>query len=71
MGLATGMPDYLVFSPARHAPRGVALELKRVGGRCATPQQLRWLADLAALGWQTRVCYGALDAIDWLEGLGY
>jgi hypothetical protein len=80
-GMIPGAPDYLIFSmPNPDEPNvyneqvgvvhGVAIELKRIGGR-PTAEQLRFLKQLGNHGWITRICYGADDAITCLEVLGY
>lgn len=72
-GLSKGMPDLLIFDSPVNAPgnRGVAIEMKRVGGAKPTPEQLAWHADLQARGWVVLVCYGASDALRELARLGY
>lgn len=52
--------------------RGVAIELKRAkpAPSRVTPEQQAWLGNLDAQGWLVRVCYGAADAIQWLESIG-
>lgn len=45
-----GWPDLVLFRP----PRSVAIEVKKELGR-PTPEQLAWLALLAACGWDTMV----------------
>lgn len=85
MGMQAGLPDFLVFTPPRnplaalegmrekaYGVRGVAIELKRAdGGAGPSPAQREWLSKLDAVGWATRVCNGATEAIGWLESLGY
>lgn len=81
-GLKPGAPDVLVFAPGSrcHDWKGVAIELKapRKGQPNAgthTPsvsaEQREWLDALTRHGWVCRVCYGADEAIRWLESLGY
>lgn len=78
LGARAGVPDFLVFTvpPRRPDVRGVAIELKRRGrerepnGGVSDGQRL-WLARLEQSGWLARVCYGAGEAIGWLESLGY
>jgi len=61
LGLKAGVPDVLVFG---HRYSGVAIELKRVGGRQPTSEQQWWLAELEKCGWVCIVAYGAMDAIE-------
>lgn len=78
LGARAGVPDFIIFSPPPLVPsaRGAAIELKRrgrdqelFGG--VSPEQHRWIAMLHVVGWCARVCYGADEAISWLESLGY
>ena len=72
-GLSKGAPDLLVFDSPPNAPgnRGVAIEMKRVGGDKPSPEQRAWHADLQSRGWVVLVCYGASDALRELARLGY
>ena len=73
-GLKPGVPDVLIFTapPRRPEMVGTALELKRMGGsNKATPEQERWLKDLAELDWISGVKHGHVEAIEWLTELGY
>jgi hypothetical protein len=71
-GLKRGAPDVLIFVRAPEGDRPTAIELKkRDGSRLPTDAQKLWLQSLSALGWYTQVCYGAADAVAYLEGLGY
>jgi hypothetical protein len=72
-GVKKGVPDILVFGvPAGCQYNGLAIELKRVkaAGSRASREQKEWLERLTAAGWAARVCYGHLEAIEWLESLG-
>lgn len=83
LGVKAGVPDVLIFDRVLRWSNsddtlcsGIALELKpprgpRGGkpGNVSGPQQ-RWILELRKRGWLARVCYGADEAIDWLEGLG-
>lgn len=75
-GVKRGVPDCLIFDPPprrKNAP-GVAIELKvRAARRRArpTPEQQKWLELLAARGWVAIVAYGAEDATQQLEDLGF
>lgn len=72
-GLSAGAPDLVVFDSPPSAPgnRGVAIEMKRVGGAKPSPEQQQWHADLEARGWIVLVCYGAIQALNELARLGY
>ena len=72
-GMRKGFPDLIVLTPAPNHPehRGVAIELKRVHRGKLSAEQKQWLEDLAAVGWCTRVAFGAADAIGFLMALGY
>jgi hypothetical protein len=73
LGVKMGVPDILIFTPPpkfKNA-RGVAIELKRVNVRRATPAQQAWLVELGAAGWCVQICSGAQMAIGWLQSLGY
>lgn len=72
-GLKKGMPDLLVFDRPPKDPEkvGVAIEMKKVGGRGPTPHQQRALARLQGRGWEVFVAYGCSDALKRLRELGY
>ena len=76
-GMSAGLPDLLVFDRPPLCPDrfGVAIELKRVRptGRPSqvTERQRNWLAALEARGWVATVAFGARDAIEQLEALGF
>ncbi len=70
LGLKAGVPDILIFNkPNRMVmdPVGMAIELKRQKGSKPTDMQNQWMDDLAGEGWLTRVCYGATEAIRFVE----
>ena len=80
-GVKAGVPDVLIFERVYAKPSdliyvGVAIELKRQrgpkGGKPGkvSERQRDWIDDLCARGWAARVCWGADEAIDWLEALG-
>ena len=78
LGARAGAPDFLIMTPAPEHPEahGVAIELKRRGreterGGGLSEMQRWWLEQLQRCGWLVRVCYGASEAIGWLESLGY
>lgn len=66
-GVKPGVPDCLIFTPKG----GIAIELKRSNGKPSDVRdsQKEWLNALSNRMWQTKVAFGADDAIDWLEGL--
>lgn len=74
-GVKTGVPDLVILSPAKGAPRGVALELKRAApvGRLedVRPEQWAWLARFEAAGFLTVVGLGWRDSVRQLQLLGY
>lgn len=70
-GLKPGAPDYFVFTPARDAPRGCVIELKKSENSYAKPSQKRWIKEMEALGWRACVCYGWEHAIDQMKAWGY
>lgn len=72
LGVKTGVPDVLIFERPPRSPGacGVAIELKSRGGS-ASPDQRRWLAELAQRGWSCSVERGTEAALDWLRFLGW
>ena len=72
-GVKTGVPDLVILTPAEHAPRGVALELKRADGsiRDVRPEQWAWLARFEAAGFTAVVGLGWRDSVWRLQQLGY
>jgi hypothetical protein len=75
IGLHKGFSDYLVFASIRQQEErgspGVALEMKRLEGSDFSDEQQEWLDRMEALGWDSAVGYGAQDAIEQLQELGY
>lgn len=77
MGLCAGAPDFLIFDVpdeiviGRRTFHGVALEMKRIGGRKPNEKQLAFLKRLERRGWCCIVAYGAGDAIDQLKKVGF
>lgn len=71
-GVKPGVPDVIIFDVPGDAPvsvRGFAIELKRQKGGQLQDRQEEWLCKLDDRGWMTNICYGADEAIDWLEVL--
>ena len=63
MGVSRGFPDLLVVTP-----KGlVFIELKRTRGGKLAPEQQAWLDALDAAGCPSVTCYGAKEAIEFLE----
>ena len=73
MGLQSGIPDILIFSPPPHFAIyvGVGLEMKRIHGGRVSAEQQAWMAELERLNWRCFTAHGAMDAIRQLEYLGY
>ena len=73
LGVKPGVPDILIFDRPPLSPEnvGVAIELKRQKGGRVTPEQIAWLEDLKARGWAVAVCRGAMEAIRFLQELGF
>jgi hypothetical protein len=75
MGALKGAADLYVFDHLPNAPtaRGLAIELKRVGGSSPAwgrPEQHDHLYDLSKRGWKCFVCRGHLAAIEVLRLCG-
>lgn len=73
LGVQAGLPDILIFDRPPLYPEnvGVAIELKRQKGGRVTPEQTAWLNDLKDRGWVVAVCRGAMEAIRFLQELGF
>jgi hypothetical protein len=73
LGVKPGVPDILIFDRPPLYPEnvGVAIELKRQKGGRVTPEQTAWLEHLKARGWAVAVCRGAMEAIRFLQELGF
>jgi hypothetical protein len=74
-GTSPGFPDLIVICdryPSEEKPVQVAIEMKRRNGRPSDvkPEQREWLSFLALCGWQTRACFGAQEAINFLRECG-
>jgi len=71
-GVKPGVPDVLIFETpdlGYKTCKGIAIELKRQNGSQSDLRnsQKKWLHNLKVLSWQTKVAFGADEAIDWLE----
>lgn len=77
LGVLPGMPDLLIFDPPPAPGRfpffGVALEMKRTGGNMSdvSEMQEKVFHQFIDVSWKALVGYGAADAIEKLEALGY
>ena len=58
-GVKSGVPDILIFEPCKNF-NGLAIELK-IAPNKPTDNQIKWLKDLSAKGWLTKVCYNFND----------
>ena len=70
-GLKPGFPDVAIFDTVPTSPtaRGVAIELKRQNPKDSKvrPEQIEWIDTLRKCGWYAKICYGAAEAVTWLE----
>jgi len=86
MGVSSGVPDFLVFSPppkfvlgvvtidgaeSYTRARGVGVEMKRARGGRVSATQAKWIADLECVGWVAFAADGSKDAIARMAHLGY
>lgn len=63
-GTSKGFPDYLIFVDGK----SIAIELKsKRKGAKATQEQVDWLMTLSNSGFDSAVCYGADEAIEFIE----
>jgi hypothetical protein len=64
-GVKKGVPDVLIFI----SNGGIAIELKRKNGKPSDVRdsQKKWLNALSNRMWETKVAFGADEAIDYLE----
>jgi len=72
-GTSPGFPDLVVFLDAPgDVVFQVAIEMKRRNGRPSDVklEQREWLSFLSLCGWQTRACFGAQEAINFLRECG-
>ena len=72
-GQSAGFPDLIIVTPPPCFPaaRGVAIEMKRKKNGRVTQEQRNWLDYMESVGWIARVCYGADEAIDFINSLWY
>lgn len=64
MGVSRGVPDFMVITPQGL----VFVEMKRVSGGRASPEQLEWIDALNKLdGVEAKICKGAEIAIAFIE----
>jgi hypothetical protein len=74
-GVKPGVPDVLIFDdPTSEYTMnfsGIAIELKKANGKPSDVResQKEWLKALEWRNWQTKIAFGADDAIEWLEKL--
>ena len=79
-GLKAGVPDVLIFDNPGDIKmgsklisgviiNGIAIELKRKKGGSLQESQKKWLKKLDERDWITNVCYGADEAIKFLENI--
>ena len=81
-GCSKGLVDLLIFDRPTHEvlvgsiidsrPAGIAIEMKRRNSvpSAVSPEQREWLDALEQRGWLVKVAKGAIDAIQFLEGVG-
>lgn len=55
-GYRKGVPDVIFYEP-RNGYHGLAIEIKRKGGR-VSPHQKQWVLDLQRRGYHAEVCTG-------------
>lgn len=70
-GVKRGVPDVLIFDRLPNHPscRGVAIELKRIKNSKMTSAQEDWADALSHHDWKVKVCYGAVEAVKFVEAL--
>ncbi len=77
IGVKAGIPDLLVFDvPEGAGFAGVAIEMKKRKGGTGRPAvvttpQHKAILRLEQAGWETKVAYGAKEAVEFLKELGY
>jgi hypothetical protein len=65
MGVKSGVSDLFIVRSSGHW-KGLWLELKSKTGK-VSPKQLQFLADMKAEGYDTAICFGADNAIDYIK----
>jgi hypothetical protein len=67
-GTVRGFPDYTIIAGTQL----VFIELKRAKRSLSkvSPEQREWLEKLATTGAQCAICYGAAEAIEFVESIG-
>jgi len=63
MGTAKGFPDYLIIVNGKL----IAIEMKRTKNSVTSPEQKKWLEQLNEAGVPAQVCFGASQAIAFIE----
>ena len=75
MGAVKGFPDLVIYDTPPNAPhkKGVVIELKRArpAPSKVSPEQKDWLEKLNLAGYECRVCYGAEEAMQFINELGW
>ena len=75
MGAKKGHPDLVVYNtpPNARNKKGLAIELKRAkpAPSSVSKEQREWLEQLNEQGWECRICYGADEAIEFLNEMGW
>ena len=70
-GLRKGLPDLLVCLNDKQSKSGAILlfvEMKRIKGSSATPEQKEWIRSLNEINnVECMICYGADEAIDFIS----
>jgi hypothetical protein len=62
MGYIAGFPDLFIYEQ-RKGFAGIAIEMKRVSGGVASPEQKQWKSHLLLNGYAAYICKGADEAI--------
>lgn len=65
LGTSRGFPDLLVFARGKR----IAIEMKRKKGGTATKEQRSWLTRLTNYGFESAICHGADEAIEFIESV--